>query len=385
MQRSNLILPALGLVVMITGSCAEPTTPGGGGPILWRVTSGAPELPLVPVANSDRSVVYFATPDNRLKKIRGNDGHVVWDVPAGIQMPIYPRMNAVLSAGVVALSKVDIYAFDTTTGSSRWTYIPADREETGDRPLVANDSTIFAGGLNGNVHAVNANTGVARWIRNLAAPNHSVAAISPTVSGDMVFVCSTDHTGVPYVGTFWALDVNTGEAMWSYQFAPLVQGGTSACYGSAATWHDLVIEPEGDGRVFAFDRATGSVRWIAPPVQSSGQPGQDERLAAVGGDIVLVTSVTGNGAIVAYDAATGVERWRRTDYSGSFFLPAVDSTIAYVDHGWVFASYDLATGAIRWATPRDFNGPATDYKGTPIIAGDRIYVAGLSASYALHR
>jgi hypothetical protein len=56
-----------------------------------------------------------------------------------------------------------------------------------------------------------------------------------------------------------------------------------------------------------------------------------------------------------------------------------------MSHGWVFASYDLATGAIRWATPRDFNGPATDYKGTPIIAGDRIYVAGLSASYALHR
>jgi outer membrane protein assembly factor BamB len=137
--------------------------------------------------------------------------------------------------------------------------------------------------------------------------------------------------------------------------------------------------------VFAFDRATGGIRWTAPPVVITGQPGQDERFAAVGGDVVLVTSLSGAGGTAAYDAGTGSERWRRTDFSGSLFLPMLDSTTAYVDHGWVFASYDLLTGAIRWAAPPDLSGPVTDFKGTPIIASDRIYVAGNSGSYALRR
>jgi len=111
----------------------------------------------------------------------------------------------------------------------------------------------------------------------------------------------------------------------------------------------------------------------------------DQRWAAVGGDVVLVTSQALAGMIVAYDAVTGTERWRRTEWGGSLFVPVLDSTVAYVDHGWVYASYDLATGATRWQTPLSFSDPATVYKAEPIIAGDRIYVAARDGAYALRR
>src|SRR5207248_1587170 len=121
----------------LTSSCSDPTPPGVGGSPIWRVSSVVAQLPLVPVANQDRSVVYFPTSDNRLKKIRGNDGHLIWDVSTGVNQPVIPRMNAVLSAGVVALSRIDIVAFDTITGVRRWKYVAADKEETGDNPLAA--------------------------------------------------------------------------------------------------------------------------------------------------------------------------------------------------------------------------------------------------------
>src|SRR5258708_600181 len=149
--RVMLRLRAAVLLAVFSVACADPTSPPTPGQVIWRVLSGPPvgplQLPLSPVANADRSMVYFATDDNRLRKIRGSDGHVVWEVPAGAIAPVVPGMNAVLSASVVALAKVDIVAFDTATGAPRWLYQPADLEETGDDPLAANDSTIFAAGL----------------------------------------------------------------------------------------------------------------------------------------------------------------------------------------------------------------------------------------------
>jgi outer membrane protein assembly factor BamB len=379
-------LPAalLAAAVVLWGACSDGMGPGGGDSVVWKVPSGAPTdgLPFVPAANANRSMIYFATPDTRLKKVRASDGHVMWDVSAGVVRPVFPRWNAVVSANVVALSKVDIVAFDTTTGASRWTYVPADGEETGDAPLAANDSTIFAAGRKGHVHAVNAKTGMARWITNVSEGKPNVATFNPTLSVDIVFVCSKDFDANPASGAVWALEATTGAVKWSYHFVADVAGQATSCLGSAAVWHDFVIQPEEGGRVFAFDRATGQVQWTAPRVT---QFLSDTRWAAVGGDVVLVTSQTGSGMIVAYEAATGVEKWRRTEWSGSIFVPVLDSTVAYVDHGWVFASYDLATGATRWQTPQSFNGPETVYKGGPIIAGSRIYVAGRNGSYALRR
>lgn len=330
-------------------------------------------------------MVYLATDDNRLRKIRGSDGHVEWDVSAGAIAPVVPQMNAVLSATVVALAKVDIVAFDTATGAPRWLYKPSDLEETGDDPLAANDSTIFAAGLKGRVHAVNAKTGTARWITDISEGKPHVGAFNPTIGANVIYACTRDFNAAPATGALWALDMTTGAVIWSYHFAPAVSGEGSSCWGSAALWHDLVIQPQEDGRVFAFDRQTGAVRWIAPMVHDPSMSLGDRRWAAVGGDVVLVTSQALAGMIVGYDAATGTERWRRTEWGGSIFVPVLDSTVAYVDHGWVYASYDLATGATRWQTPPSLSDPATLYKAEAIIAGDRVYVAARDGAYALRR
>jgi outer membrane protein assembly factor BamB len=145
-----------------------------------------------------------------------------------------------------------------------------------------------------------------------------------------------------------------------------------------------VIQPIEDGRVFALDRATAAVKWVAPRVHNVSVSLQDVRYVSAGATVALVTSDAVPGGIVAYDVATGTELWRRMENGGSLYPPVLDATNAYVDHGWVFASYDLATGATRWQTPQSqWHHPEAPYKGRPIIAGDRIYVAGYDGSYAL--
>jgi outer membrane protein assembly factor BamB len=327
-------------------------------------------------------MIYFATADMRLRKVRASDGSVVWDVPTETNQPIVPQMNAVLSGEIVALARVDILAFDTTTGKPRWKYIAPDLEETGDGTLAANDSTIFAAGFSGKVHAVNSITGAARWVSNLTAgSSHHIAAFGPRLVGNRLFVCTKDFDAKPNTGTFWAIDTQSGAVLWSTPFVSANSQATS-CWGLSAVWNDLVIQSVEDQRIVAFDQATGAVRWTAPPLNSAGN---DTRWLAVGGGRLVATSVK-TSALVAYDVATGKELWRVIGEGASLLAPAADSEVVYVDLGWMFASYDMVTGAKRWSSPRSFSDhPPTQYKGTPIISSDRLFIGGRDGAYALRR
>lgn len=264
----------LSLLLLFSSGCADTAGPSGAnGRILWRVPTASVGFPLDPVANADRSMVYFGTSGNRIKKIRGADGNVMWDRVAGSPIALSPQWNAVLSADVVAISKGDVFAFDTTTGTQRWVFRGTGSEIAGYNPLVANDSMIFIGGRSGKAYGVSARSGMALWTTDLRNGNAGdIGILNPGLSGRLLYVCTTNFTANPAAGTFWALDSNTGVVRWSHAFEPELPGRGATCFGSPAFWHDLVIQPQSDGRVFAFNKETGAVRWIAPPFITSPHP-----------------------------------------------------------------------------------------------------------------
>lgn len=254
MQRALCQFLLVVLVAVGLDSCSEPVEPRGGSAIIWRVASGSPELPFVPVANVARSMIYFGTPDHRLKKLRGSDGQVMWDVPINSSQVVFPRMGAILSGGVVALSLVDIFAFDTTTGQHRWTYAPPNLEDTGDGPLAANDTTIFAASRTGRVHAINAATGTARWIVDLAEGKRNIGMLNPTLDKDMLFVCSKYFDAVPSTGKLWALDANTGAVLGRTFSRPLSRPRVRLAMDrrrSGTTW------PFSPSKIAEFSPSTG--------------------------------------------------------------------------------------------------------------------------------
>lgn len=372
--------------IVVSLSCDMGVPYPEGSRVLWKVPSATLGTPYDPVANSDRSMVYFATTDHRIKKLRASDGAILWDVTAGGPITVFPRLNTVLSADIVAISKVDIFAFDTIGGAFRWAFRGDGDDQTGNSPLVADDSTIFSAGRSGRVYAVNGKIGTKRWVQNLRQDSpDDIAAFNPKISGDLLYVCTQNFSANPAQGKFWALDASTGAIRWSRSLAAELAGIGATCFGSPAVWQDLVIQPQSDGRVFAFDKLTGAVRWTAPAVHNKAVSQQTQRWAAVGGNALIVTNTAVPGMVVGYDPATGQERWRRTGNGDSLFPPAMDATTAYIDHGWIFAAYDSFTGTIRWQTPASLSDPETVFKGTAIISNDRIFVAGRDGSYALRR
>jgi outer membrane protein assembly factor BamB len=336
-------------------------------------------------------MIYFATPDYHLKKIRGTDGTVIWDKNIQPVLATAPGWNVVLSADVVIVEKVDLFAYDTLTGQERWNYVAPDFDETGYSTMVVDDTTVYSASQRGRAYAIDSRTGQARWITDLTNGEAGVAALYPVYNAGSLYLCTHKASA----GTFWALNAATGAVRWSYSFSPELPTQSSDCLGDPAVWQDLVIEPQSDGRVFAFDRETGAIRWIAPRVHELPMQHPDGtvtgsccdyRWAVAFGNNLIVTSNSYPGKIVALDPATGQERWRNGDIPAAHLShPALDGSTLYLSYGAIYAAFDLSTGKLLWRTPATDMGTPTQLRGRPIITGDRLYIAGQDGSYSVSR
>ena len=378
-------MTVIGLAVAGAGllSCGEGTGPTTlNGRVLWKVPSGASGvMPHEPVANGDRSMVYFVTPQYQLKKLRGSDGQVVWDSPVGTLVETPPGWNVVLSGRNAVVTALDLFAFDTTSGVASWRYVAPGDDDAGYSSIVADQATVYAPSRTGRLYAIDSESGAARWIVDLRE-GKDVGAFHPTLADGTVYVCTLTYLA-PLTGTLWAIDATNGSVRWKHAFTPELQQQGSRCFGHPAVWQDLVIQPQEDGRVFAFERATGTIRWVAPRVHDVARSATDKGYATAGESVVIVTSRANEGMIVGRDPQTGAELWRHVANGGSLFPAVIAGNVAYVDHGWIFASYDANTGALRWQLPLSVLEPETPFKARPVVATDRIYVAGRDGSYAL--
>src|SRR5919108_656854 len=120
---------------------------------------------------------------------------------------------------------------------------------------VIDGSTIYIGSGDGNVYAINANTGTVRWRH---ATDAAVAS-TPAVSNGLVFVNGND-------GRFRALRATDGRLVWSFASGaamPLKWGYESGeiYTSSPAVDGNTVVFGSQDGHVYALDARTGRERW----------------------------------------------------------------------------------------------------------------------------
>lgn len=118
----------------------------------------------------------------------------------------------------------------------------------------------------------------------------------------------------------------------------------------------LLVVPDYD--VYAFDRATGNLKWRFDPA-AQGAPGYAPGAYGIASDDSGIYTGSGSGHVYALDAPSGSLRWTATlaaDSNSSVFDPIVDASTVYVrvTHftnpltGLVVA-IDKATGAVRWS------------------------------------
>lgn len=235
------------------------------------------------------------------------------------------------------------------------------------------DGTIYAGGGDNSVNAIDGSSGAFLW-------DVPMGRYESTSLAEPVIVIDGEHgyaIGVPGVVT--AIRLADRHIDWEYPLAP--DGTTDGYYTSWRTplvTDDLVYVGTGSSLdtndVHAIERATGARRWRLQLDHPDGDVPQ-----AVSGGLVRVgdTLLVPAGDLLALDATTGTLRW---SYATERLSRGAGTPVVVGDRIYVQDAHDvadgrldclaLATGELLWSIPA-----GNDYAGiyTPSVVAGRVY------------
>jgi outer membrane protein assembly factor BamB len=251
---------------------------------------------------------------------------------------------------------------------------------------AAVDDTVYTGSVTGRVYAIDTRNGRARWSTLVVEGGPGEATVFEPILADGLVAAGYSLYRIPTIGGLVALDAATGRLRWRAEFPRRAQAVPTNRTGGPVLIDDLLFASAGDGNIYAFDLATGAIRWALPrlegPFESILPAGDtDHRTLTAAGRLVIAGSAL--GLVVAYDVDTRRERWRHDagQWGSTTFSMVADDRLVYVPFfGGFIVALDLATGEERWRFG-DFN------KGliwAPAPAGDRVFAsASRSGFYAL--
>jgi len=194
-----------------------------------------------------------------------------------------------------------------------------------------------------------------------------------------LFVGTSDHG-------LYAVRANNGETIWRFQTAAAVQ--SEPLYDDE---HDVVYFGSDDDGMYCARARDGAMVFR----YRTGAEVQRKPVLAKRGSKGILVFVNAADSVFAVDAETGAPRWKRVrtpalglEISGHAGV-AIDGDRVYAafSTGRV-AAYDLLTGADRWpevdlsATGNvgaDEQQKYFDVDTTPLVDGDRVYVASVAA------
>ncbi|MDC0602431.1 outer membrane protein assembly factor BamB [Aliiglaciecola sp.] len=257
------------------------------------------------------------------------------------------------------------------------------------RPAVAYEK-VFAASRQGVVAAFEQQSGTRVWQRDFATYQNegwfsSIGnlwsdGISAKISGGVTVIYETVFFGTEN-GEVYALDANTGETKWQVN----IKGEVIA---APAVDENIVIVNTGAGLMFALDAATGEEVWrYESDVPALSLRGISAPLAANGGAIVgtatgkLVVNIINSGQTVweqtvsAPSGATELERIVDVDSQPIIVGP----NVYVVSFDGTLASVELRTGRVIWK--REYNS----YRRI-VVDGNSLFVTDTNSNiYSIDR
>lgn len=248
------------------------------------------------------------------------------------------------------------------------------------------DEVVYVGSNDGNLYAIDQQTGAQKWKFQTGARVTS----SPAVANGLVYFGSYD-------GNFYAVDAASGKQRWKFRNAGERRYAATHLHGavpagetmpdpfdfylsSPAVWNGAVYFGSGDGNVYALDAATGALKWKFKT-----------------GDVVHASPAIVDGKLYigswdsyfyALDAANGKELWRfKTGEDPDIHNQVGIQSSATVGNGVIyfgcrdskFYALDAATGQQRWA----FSNKGSWVITSPVVRDGKVYFA-TSDSALLH-
>jgi outer membrane protein assembly factor BamB len=181
--------------------------------------------------------------DGRLVALHARGGRIKWRRTIGPS-----ETSPLVSNGLVYVGdwRGKVYAFDTRTGRTRWTFTTGGKVKGG---VAVSGNRLYVGSYDGHVYALNARTGRQLWRASAQARLGPTGTFygTPAVAYGRVYIGSTDHKVYSYGAT-------TGKLRWSHTTGGYV-------YSSPAVWRLRVYIGSYDRHLYCFDAATGDVHW----------------------------------------------------------------------------------------------------------------------------
>jgi outer membrane protein assembly factor BamB len=177
-------------------------------------------------------VAYVTGCDAVLRGVRISDGHEVSAFPSGGYTGASPALLGV--AAFFGTFENEVLGVDLRAGKRLWRYSDAQRPFPFYSSAAVAGGLVVLGGRDKRVHALDAETGRARWTFVTKARVDS----SPAVSGGRVYVGSGD-------GRLYVLDLASGRKLWEFEAGGALSASPAVAGGR------LVIGSQ-DGQLFAF-------------------------------------------------------------------------------------------------------------------------------------
>ena len=219
------------------------------GKVNWQVKL---KEPLSGAVGAGGGRVMLGTLNGAVITLDENDGSELWRAQVSSEVLAPPQPNGDV---VVVQSQDDkLVALDISTGEQRWIYessLPVLTVRGHSTPVVSLHR-VYAGLASGRVVALDANSGVALWEQRVAQPQgRSELERMVDIDGDLLLEDSTLYA-VTYQGNLVAMDAESGNIRW--QRPASSHGGPGAGFGS-------VYISKADGSVEAFDQNRATPLW----------------------------------------------------------------------------------------------------------------------------
>jgi outer membrane protein assembly factor BamB len=209
--------------VALVAACSDTgPPPGEAQPVLkWRNADVRGES--IPVV--DGSAVYHLEQETHiLSAVRKSDGSLIWKRTLPVTNPAFDGYGLALSSGVLVVGDLDLFGIDPASGSILWKYQQSEGKNPGFQRLTVSNGVIYCGSTSGHVFAVDAATGVERWVARAMPATSSI--YSPIQVDGIVYAGFTDFApGSPNRGGSVAINASTGALIWSV-FAPIPSSNT---------------------------------------------------------------------------------------------------------------------------------------------------------------
>ena len=310
---------------------------------------------------------------------------------------VYLPSNVAVSAGIVYAGGTDpavMYALNAQTGAVIWTWpspAPAYDAKTAPHlfaaPTVFN-GTVFAEADDWKLYAFDASTGVVRWTQ-------AVYGLStPAISDGVLFVEGDPNLQTPDQGALLAINAQTGQILWR-TVTQWGAGDDSPSVAAGLVYTGSRNTPSSGHPNFWAYRASGCGLPLCPPVWTSSGGSYARSSPAVANGVVY--EGFGDGRLYAFDAATGQRRWsgitqdsQSANPIGMWSSPAVANGVVLVASGdGSFYAFNAAGCGQASCSPlwRSTTAHSYQFGSSPAIANGMVYVTGFgscSAAYCGH-